>query len=86
VLYAIDAFRRPERFAQFLQACEADARGRTGYQDKQPEQTALLTACLDAANAVETTSLAEGKEGAAIKAAIDEARLSAIEGLGLRGS
>ncbi len=29
-----DALRRPERFADFLLACEADARGRTGLEDR----------------------------------------------------
>ena len=29
-----DAFRRPERFAQALLACEADARGRTGLENE----------------------------------------------------
>lgn len=32
-LEALDAWRRPERFAEFLLACEADARGRTGLED-----------------------------------------------------
>ena len=32
-LQSLDAFRRPERFAQFLLACEADARGRQGFED-----------------------------------------------------
>ncbi|MCU7960807.1 MAG: hypothetical protein KZQ58_12600 [gamma proteobacterium symbiont of Bathyaustriella thionipta] len=30
VFYALDVFRRPQRFKQWLQACEADARGRGG--------------------------------------------------------
>ena len=29
-----DAFRRPERFAQALLACEADSRGRAGLEDR----------------------------------------------------
>lgn len=32
-LTALDAWRRPERFTDFLLACEADARGRTGLED-----------------------------------------------------
>jgi tRNA nucleotidyltransferase (CCA-adding enzyme) len=31
-----DAFRRPERFAQFVLACECDARGRLGLEDRLP--------------------------------------------------
>mgnify|MGYP001826382275 CR=1 FL=1 len=57
MLNAIDAFRRPQRFAQFLLSCEADARGRTGYEDIQPEQTLQLQACFDVASAVEIQPL-----------------------------
>lgn len=32
VLETVDAFRKPERFAQLLLACEADMRGRTGLE------------------------------------------------------
>src|SRR5690606_24473440 len=31
---AFDIYRRPERFEQFLGACEADARGRTGLEQR----------------------------------------------------
>jgi len=34
VLESTDAFRRPQRFEQFLLACEADARGRKGFEDR----------------------------------------------------
>jgi tRNA nucleotidyltransferase (CCA-adding enzyme) len=33
VLEAFDFFRRPERFDYFLDVCEADFRGRTGFED-----------------------------------------------------
>jgi tRNA nucleotidyltransferase (CCA-adding enzyme) len=32
LLSALDAFRRPARFEEFLLACEADFRGRTGFE------------------------------------------------------
>ncbi len=32
-------FRRPERFEQLLLCCEADARGRTGLEDRDYSQT-----------------------------------------------
>ncbi len=47
----LDAFRRPERFAQFLICCEADARGRTGFEDRDYPQANFLQnsyqVCLD---------------------------------------
>ncbi len=37
-LQMTDAFRRPERFEQFLLCCEADARGRTGFEQRDYPQ------------------------------------------------
>ncbi len=51
LLLRLDAFRRPERFAQFLICCEADARGRTGFEDRDYPQANFLRnayqVCLD---------------------------------------
>lgn len=49
LLEAADAFRRPERFAQYLICCEADARGRTGLEERDYLQPAYLAACREAA-------------------------------------
>ena len=40
VLERTDAFRKNERFEQFLIICEADFRGRTGYEEKDYPQEA----------------------------------------------
>jgi tRNA nucleotidyltransferase (CCA-adding enzyme) len=47
-----DAFRRPERFAQVLLACEADSRGRAGLENLPYPQRPYLQAARDAAAAV----------------------------------
>jgi tRNA nucleotidyltransferase (CCA-adding enzyme) len=47
-----DAFRRPERFAQALLACEADSRGRTGLENVPYPQRPYLQAARDAAAAI----------------------------------
>jgi tRNA nucleotidyltransferase (CCA-adding enzyme) len=47
-----DAFRRPERFAQALLACEADSRGRTGLENVPYPQRAYLQAARDAAASI----------------------------------
>lgn len=44
-----DAFRRPERFREFVLACEADFRGRTGWDAKPYPEAGLLNKALDAA-------------------------------------
>ena len=38
VLNQFDFFRRPERFTYFMDICEADFRGRTGFEDKHYPQ------------------------------------------------
>src|SRR6202049_1392122 len=71
-----DAFRRPERFAELLLACEADARGRTGRENEPYPQAAYLQAARAAAAAV---ALAEeerrGLTGPAIGEQLRPARL-----------
>jgi tRNA nucleotidyltransferase (CCA-adding enzyme) len=42
LLEGLDAFRRPARFEQFLLACEADARGRTGFENRDYPQADYL--------------------------------------------
>ncbi len=78
---ATDAFRRPGRFEQFLVACEADARGRAGLEDRPYEQAGRLRRALSAAQSIDTRAAAAGKEGTAAGAAIRRARLGAIEAL-----
>ena len=51
-----DAFRRPERFAQALLACEADSRGRAGLQSAPYPQRQYLLAARDAAAAVKPSA------------------------------
>lgn len=67
VLDRCDAFRRPERFRQFLLACEADARGRTGLENDPYPQSAYFDGARAAAAAVAAADIVDsGYEGAAI--------------------
>ena len=78
-LLALDAFRRPERFEQFLLACEADSTGRPGY-DRQPyPQAALLRRMLDVALSVDAAGLAaKGLKGEALGEELRQQRIAAI--------
>jgi len=79
LLEKTDAFRRPERFQKFLLACEADARGRTGFEDRPYPQAAYLANALVAANTVSAREvIAQGAEGADIAKALRENRVAAI--------
>ena len=79
-LDAIDAFRRPERFELFLLACEADSRGRTGYEDKYFDQPDIYRKVFNAAKAIDTKELvAQGLKGKEIKDELNKLRIIAIK-------
>ena len=74
-----DAFRRPERFALALIACEADSRGRTGFDSKPYPQRAYTLAARDAAAAVRPHAAdIAGQSGPKIAKAIHDRRILAI--------
>jgi tRNA nucleotidyltransferase (CCA-adding enzyme) len=78
-----DVWRRPVRFSELLLACECDARGRTGFEDRPYPQRPRLQGALDAALAVDTAkvssdALARGWKGTAIGSAIRHARYTAV--------
>jgi tRNA nucleotidyltransferase (CCA-adding enzyme) len=74
-----DAFRRPERFAQLLLACEADARGRTGKErDPYPQAGYLAAAHAAAASVTLSEEERAGLEGRQIGEEIRRRRLAAI--------
>jgi tRNA nucleotidyltransferase (CCA-adding enzyme) len=79
LLEKADAWRRPERFRALLQACEADARGRTGLEERAYPQAELLRQAQQATAAV---SLPEeerqGLLGTAIKEKLREKRLEVL--------
>ena len=83
LLERCDAWRRPERFEAMLWACECDARGRLGLEERPYPQRASLLASLRAAMgvdlaAVSAAALAAGKKGPAIGQAVLQARLQAM--------
>ena len=78
-----DAWRRPERFADVLLACECDARGRLGKEDEPYPQRERLLGALKAARSVDTAAVAakaaeQGRQGPAIADAIRRARQEAV--------
>jgi tRNA nucleotidyltransferase (CCA-adding enzyme) len=79
VLERADAFRRPERFSKFLLACEADARGRAGFEERPYPQAEYLQGALRAATRVSAKEFVrEGLDGAQIGEALRRKRLQAI--------
>ena len=81
-LEQLDAFRRPQRFEQFLLACEADARGRAGFEDREYPQADYFRQALRAANRVDTAPLKEkGLTGKTLGDAIRQQRIEKIKSL-----
>lgn len=80
LLQGFDVFRRPQRFEEFIAACEMDARGRLGLEQRDYPQADYLRAALQAARAVAVQSLLErGLTGAELGSALQEARLQALQ-------
>ncbi len=79
LLEALDAFRRPERVAQFALACAADTRGRSGREHEPYPQAPLLQHCFDAAQRVDAAAIAQRHgSGEDIARAIHRERVRAI--------
>ena len=81
-LHKLDALRRPQRFMQFLTACEADARGRLGFETSAYPQAAFMRKVLEAAQAVTAQPLLEqGLSGLHLANALQQQRLAAVGAL-----
>ena len=75
-----DALRKPARFAEALQACEADARGRLGFEAREYPQAERLRVALVAARAVDAgaVALALADKPSLIKDAVHRERVRAV--------
>ena len=83
LLERCDALRRPARFADLLLACECDARGRLGFEDRDYAQRPQLLRALARARGADTHALAErlaaqGRSGTQIGEAIRALRIAAL--------
>ncbi|QHB53703.1 multifunctional CCA addition/repair protein [Ralstonia solanacearum] len=85
LLERCDALRKPERFRQALLACEADARGRLGFEHRDYPQPARLLRALQAAVSIDAGAVAKryADNPAHIKQAVHVARIEAVAQAGL---
>jgi tRNA nucleotidyltransferase (CCA-adding enzyme) len=60
MLQGVDAYRKPERFEEFLQACSCDFHGRPGYAEKPYPQAERLRVAFEAARSVDAGAIAAG--------------------------
>jgi tRNA nucleotidyltransferase (CCA-adding enzyme) len=78
-LVGLDALRRHERFEQFLLVCEADMRGRTGFENCDYPQADFFRGALQAARKPDPRQLIDpDKPGTQIAEQIARARIAAI--------
>jgi tRNA nucleotidyltransferase (CCA-adding enzyme) len=78
-LEGLDAFRRPQRFEQFLLACTADARGRKGHSEDDYPQADRLRLALQACNSIDNQELLQrGLQGKQFAEALHQERVNRI--------
>lgn len=58
MLQAVDAYRKPERFEEFIHACACDFHGRSGYIDRLYPQATWLREAFNATNRVDGGAIA----------------------------
>jgi len=79
MLERLDAFRNSERFEKFLIACEADAKGRTGLEEKPYPQADRMRAAVALLKSLDIQTLVQqGFKGAALGAQIHQKRVQMI--------
>ena len=80
LLQSFDVYRRPQRFEDFIVACEMDARGRDGFEQRDYPQANYLRGAAEAAKAVSVQPLIEkGLQGMALGEALKVERLDALK-------
>jgi tRNA nucleotidyltransferase (CCA-adding enzyme) len=80
LLQSFDVYRRPQRFDEFIAACEMDARGRLGLESRPYPQADYLRGAASAARAVAVQPLLEqGFKGPALGEALKRERLNTLK-------
>ncbi|HMN44625.1 MAG TPA: multifunctional CCA addition/repair protein [Povalibacter sp.] len=82
LLEHLDAFRRPERFEQYVLACEADARGRKGLEAREYPQSEYLRRVREAAASVRLSAEERaGMDGLQIAERVRKERIARLSSL-----
>lgn len=82
LLEALDVVRKPERFERFVIVCEADSRGRTGFENRDYPQADTLRSLAEAWRGVDAGAIAGAtSDKSRIPEAIRNARLAALEAI-----
>jgi tRNA nucleotidyltransferase (CCA-adding enzyme) len=80
LLQSFDVYRRPQRFEEFVVACEMDARGRKGLEDRSYPQAEYLRGAAVTAREVQVQPLLDqGFQGQELGEALKQERLDALK-------
>jgi len=80
LLKSLDVIRKRERFWNFLKVCQADARGRLGFEDKEYPQATFIANAAKAFISVDTATMARSiTDKSSIADEITLAQVSAIK-------
>ncbi|NVZ72271.1 multifunctional CCA addition/repair protein [Pseudomonas costantinii] len=80
LLQSFDVYRRPQRFEEFVVACEMDARGRKGFEQRSYPQADYLRGAAQVAREVAVAPLLEqGFKGPELGEALKRERLKALK-------
>jgi tRNA nucleotidyltransferase (CCA-adding enzyme) len=79
LLQSIGAIRSPNKLIDFLTCCEADIKGRAGFEDAAYPSKDYLLAALDAVSTVDISDLvAQGKSGAEIGKQLNQRQIKQL--------
>lgn len=82
LLYRLDALRKNARLDRFLSACEADAKGRPGFENRPYPQAEWITRAQHAALAVSSANLlGQGLRGQTLGRELRRLRIQAVRAL-----
>ncbi|MGR2824278.1 multifunctional CCA addition/repair protein [Acinetobacter sp. 1124_18A] len=78
LLQRLDVLRRPERVEAFVQACECDARGRLGLEDRPYPQAQYMLDAMQVVRSVKVQDLPDNIKGAEIGEMLIQYRIDAL--------
>lgn len=78
LLQRLDVLRRPERVEEFIQACECDARGRLGLEQRPYEQANFMREAIQQVRNIRASDLPAHIQGSDIGEALITARIAAL--------
>lgn len=78
LLQRLDVLRRPERVEAFVQACECDARGRLGLEDRPYPQAQYILDAMQVVRSIKVQDLPDNIKGAEIGEMLIQYRIDAL--------